>query len=753
MSNKRILLLFIVVGILSIIPLAIHAALPNIISFQGQLADSSGEAVTGTKSIIFKIYNAASGGTALKTQPSNVTLDSSGLYNVELDISGVTFNGTYYLGITVGSDSEMTPRIKIVPSACAIYAGSAGSAAIATTATTATTASNATYAVAAGSVSWNNIADLPASFADGVDNASTATLSADSVGGWNIVDSTITSADILNGTIASIDISDDTIVNADINSAAAIADTKLAQITTADKVAAGAIAAGTLPSDVVASSVAINAITPSQILNDADYDILVSTAKYVSGSVDAITLGGISSSTFATDTEVAQAIANSTASLLSQGVANATYQLIFDTTSLATDTEVATATSTLLTQTTADSLYQSELGTTTWVSYDSNRLGGVVAADYTTQTDVANATTTLLSKAGGTLTGAITSSSQYLQISTNVYVIGYSSAAAYYGDGSQLTGITATTLDGKSGTYYVSTGAVDQAILGIKKINGSLSTDNARLQISSNVYVTGYSSATVYYGDGSQLTGITATTLNGKTGAYYVSTGAIDQAILGMKKINGSLSTDNARLQISSNVYVTGYSSATAYYGDGSQLTGITATTLDGKTGAYYVSTGAVDQAILGIKKINGSLSTDNSRLQISSNVYVVGYSSATAYYGDGSQLTGITATTLDGKTGAYYVSTGAVAQTILGVKKINGSLSTDNARLQISSNVYVTGYSSATAYYGNGSNLTNISADTLGGKNSTEFQLALATQTWIAADSFKLGGVSSFIIVMGNRC
>jgi hypothetical protein len=37
----------------------------------------------------------------------------------------------------------------------------------------------------------------------------------------------------------------------------------------------------------------------------------------------------------------------------------------------------------------------------------------------------------------------MTSANEYLQISTNVYIVGYASATVYYGDGSQLTGISA----------------------------------------------------------------------------------------------------------------------------------------------------------------------------------------------------------------------------------------------------------------------------------------------------------------------
>jgi len=55
--------------------------------------------------------------------------------------------------------------------------------------------------------------------------------------------------------------------------AGSIPDSKLAQITTADKVAAGAIAAGSLGSEVIASSLAVNAVVPENIDNTYSFTI------------------------------------------------------------------------------------------------------------------------------------------------------------------------------------------------------------------------------------------------------------------------------------------------------------------------------------------------------------------------------------------------------------------------------------------------------------------------------------------------
>ena len=125
-------------------------------------------------------------------------------------------------------------------------------------------------------------------------------------------------------------------------------------------------------------------------------------------------------------------------------------------------------------------------------------------------------------------------------------------------------------------------------------------------------------------------------------------------------------------VNISSNVYIVGFSSAVKYYGDGSSLTGvydnlgnhIATTTLDmngnsiinassgtfaqGVTASSFTATGTGLSAVQLLMAANVVISSESSAalgggVNISSNVYVVGFTSATKYYGDGSELTGIT--------------------------------------------------------------------------------------------------------------
>lgn len=114
-----------VFALLVFFKLSVFASVPKIITFQGVLTDADGKAVTGTKSMVFKIYTSAAGGAAISTTAHNVNIDSNGIYNVEIDVSTLDFNTQYWLGVNVAGDGEMTPRYKISSSGYAINASNA----------------------------------------------------------------------------------------------------------------------------------------------------------------------------------------------------------------------------------------------------------------------------------------------------------------------------------------------------------------------------------------------------------------------------------------------------------------------------------------------------------------------------------------------------------------------------------------------------------------------------------------------------
>ena len=121
--------LLVVVGLLWVsnagaLPLRTPAAgtSTGTIAYQGRLADADGNPLTGTYNMIFRLYDVASGGVPLWEEQwtgSNGAQVSDGLFNImlgsltQIPMDMVTGHDTLWLGITVGTDDEMTPRVQL----------------------------------------------------------------------------------------------------------------------------------------------------------------------------------------------------------------------------------------------------------------------------------------------------------------------------------------------------------------------------------------------------------------------------------------------------------------------------------------------------------------------------------------------------------------------------------------------------------------------------------------------------------------
>lgn len=108
-----------------------NASSTTTISYQGRLADSGGNPINANIGMTFRIYNASTGGSALWTETYPAVQVSNGLFHVllgsvtPLPNSLFSSNTTLYLGITVGADSEMTPREQLASAPYAMQAGQA----------------------------------------------------------------------------------------------------------------------------------------------------------------------------------------------------------------------------------------------------------------------------------------------------------------------------------------------------------------------------------------------------------------------------------------------------------------------------------------------------------------------------------------------------------------------------------------------------------------------------------------------------
>jgi len=97
----------------------VYAQIPQMINYQGKITDPNGALINTTISMTFTIYDDSTDGTTLWTETQPSVKVEYGIFSVLLGSSNPipdsVFDGSVrYLGLEVGSDSEMTPRKAIV---------------------------------------------------------------------------------------------------------------------------------------------------------------------------------------------------------------------------------------------------------------------------------------------------------------------------------------------------------------------------------------------------------------------------------------------------------------------------------------------------------------------------------------------------------------------------------------------------------------------------------------------------------------
>src|SRR3989339_851334 len=118
-NKKRGLLILCMILLLG----GLVSAIPQTFSVHGKLENNAGSPLEGTYNMSFNIYNAYTGGSSIwNLSNQNVDTDSNGIYNVVLTSVNLDFGSQYYLGVTVGNDSEMSPRINLSSSPYAFEA-------------------------------------------------------------------------------------------------------------------------------------------------------------------------------------------------------------------------------------------------------------------------------------------------------------------------------------------------------------------------------------------------------------------------------------------------------------------------------------------------------------------------------------------------------------------------------------------------------------------------------------------------------
>ncbi len=121
-----------IVTIFSILVLAVFittsiAEIPNVIKCQGRVTDDAGLPITGSESLKFKIYGSAAGDDSLWSSGFQTVQIDDGLFNYDLGLMVSLPQDLFsvsprYLGITVGADLEMSPRVEMTSSAFSFLA-------------------------------------------------------------------------------------------------------------------------------------------------------------------------------------------------------------------------------------------------------------------------------------------------------------------------------------------------------------------------------------------------------------------------------------------------------------------------------------------------------------------------------------------------------------------------------------------------------------------------------------------------------
>ena len=193
---------------------------------------------------------------------------------------------------------------------------------------------------------------------------------------------------------------------------------------------------------------------------------------------------------------------------------------------------------------------------------------------------------------------ATTNPQSTLQVGTGITMDGNAgviTAQAYYGDGSNLTGIDASSIKDSNGTVRVQATTTGADVTGNLNVSGILTYEDVTnidavgiVTANSGIEVAGIvtakpGAAVTYYGDGSNLTGIDATALkdSGSTVRVQANTsGVVVTGVLTATSFSGidasSLSDSNSATRVqatTSGAVVTGVLTATSFSGDGSALT------------------------------------------------------------------------------------------------------------------------------------------------------------------------------------
>lgn len=131
MQSTATIVLAAALALAALCPLPAHAQVPRQITYQGVLTDTNGAPMPdNTYVMVFRLYDVSTAGTVLWNEVKNVPV-KDGLFSSYLGDTtpfpdSVDWTKTYWLGIQVGGDPELAPRIKLAAVPYSLNPGGGG---------------------------------------------------------------------------------------------------------------------------------------------------------------------------------------------------------------------------------------------------------------------------------------------------------------------------------------------------------------------------------------------------------------------------------------------------------------------------------------------------------------------------------------------------------------------------------------------------------------------------------------------------
>lgn len=220
---------------------SLWGGVPQLISYQGLVKDSSGAPLNGSFAVTFRLYSYPDSGAALWTEAHTAVPINEGLFNVSLGsvsaFAGIEPEGDeIWLGITIGGNTEILPRAKWVSVPFAFQADHSDTANFAYQAENVETADfafqakysdTADFAYLAGFVDTANFSyqagstdsagfSSQAKYSDTAEYAHTSGSSDSAAVALSVADNAVGSAQLIDNSVTSADIEDSTIIGSDI---------------------------------------------------------------------------------------------------------------------------------------------------------------------------------------------------------------------------------------------------------------------------------------------------------------------------------------------------------------------------------------------------------------------------------------------------------------------------------------------------------------------------------------------------------